>query len=152
MHLGEFLILINPLISAANCTLDLCGSHGVCYDTVGPRNGFHCDCHDGYYGLTCNYTTNPCVNEDCSGHGHCRVVPDINGIVSALCTCNDYYGFAGNVVQCNIQTRWECLPQSNLCQNGGECRLTATAYTCTCPPSEYKCSLITFRQALTLSL
>ncbi len=130
----------------------------MCYDTVGPLGGFHCDCDDGYYGPTCNYTTNPCVNEHCSGNGHCRVVPNIPGDASALCTCNYRYGWAGNVIQCNIPLRFECLPRFDPCQNGGQCSLTDDPedYTCICPPSESMFThisvLITFRQALNFSL
>lgn len=66
-----------------------CSNKGLCDRATGL-----CECFDGYTGRAC--TRSVCAN-DCSGHGKCRLVRDLNAVSTN--DANAYTGWDANMIQ-----------------------------------------------------
>lgn len=95
-----------------------------------------CFCHDGRYGLDCQFEGNDTCDSDrvnnCHGNGKCTYNDD--GL--ANCSCVDGYE---ELFECKtlLPFRNECMSMPSKCENGGICVFTGpNQYRCDCPPGK----------------
>ena len=69
-----------------------CRNNGTCQRDLALKLGYQCLCDKLYYGEHCEVKRSVCMQEKCSGHGHCH---DENG--EAVCEC--YTSYSGNQQQ-----------------------------------------------------
>ena len=81
---------------------------------VGERG---CLCSEGWFGTTCNISSEDCSKSFCHGNGECSTSENDLGMVSVMCQCED--GFSGD--QCDQLSCSDDCGHHGVCQ-GGQCR------------------------------
>ncbi|XP_055335350.1 protein jagged-2-like [Paramacrobiotus metropolitanus] len=102
-----------------------CFNHAICYNVDDGKQAYECRCPEGFGGLDCSQTTEPCVQNPCR-HGECYAN---NG--TAQCRCD--VGWVGDLCELvkDAVDNDECV--SNPCANGATCKNEIGYYRCICP-------------------